>query len=106
VDRCTGLAGDFDFAAGVVDAVGDCGLRAVFVDGCGGLGKGGGVGVGVGDIVGPVWAAECRTMLEMSSAEGERCLRRAWSVEVVTRSLERRSSKVWKELRQVLPCNF
>jgi hypothetical protein len=69
VDGCAGLAGNFDFAAGVVDAVGDCGLGAVFVDGCGGLRKGGGVGVGVGDIVGPVWAAGWQELLVMSARE-------------------------------------
>ena len=64
---CAGLPSDFDFAAGVIDAVGDCGLGAVFVDSCGWLGNGCGVDVGVRDIVGPVWAAECVTMSAMTS---------------------------------------
>ena len=39
VDSGASLAGDFDFPTGVVDAVGDCGLGAVFVDGGSRLGR-------------------------------------------------------------------
>jgi hypothetical protein len=59
VDCCASLAGNFDAAAVIIEFVRDCGLRAIFVDGCDRGGEGCLVcdGIGFRDIIGPVRAA-------------------------------------------------
>jgi len=80
VDGCADFASYFDFAAGVVDAVGNCGLGAIFIDGCGGLREGVWVSVGIGNVISPVWAAIVSAELAIRSKKEERCwLSRWWS---------------------------
>lgn len=73
MDGCAEFASYFDFAAGVVDAVGNCGLGAIFIDSCGGLREGVGVSVGIRNIISPVWAAIVRAELAMTSKNEEGC---------------------------------
>jgi hypothetical protein len=80
VDGCADFASYFDLAAGVVDAVGNCGLGAIFIDDCGGLREGVWVSVGIGNVISPVWAAIVSVGLAMRSKKEERCwLSRWWS---------------------------
>jgi hypothetical protein len=80
VDGCADFASYFDLAAGVVDAVGNCGLGAIFIDDCGGLGEGVWVSVGIGNVISPVWAAIVSAELAMRSKNEEGCwLSRWWS---------------------------
>jgi hypothetical protein len=73
VDGCADFASYFDFATGVVDAVGNCGFSAILIDGCGGLREGVGVSVGIGNIISPVWAAIMSAELAMGSENEEGC---------------------------------
>jgi hypothetical protein len=73
VDGCAEFASYFNFAAGVVDAVGNCGLGAIFIDSCDRLREGVGVGVGIGNIISPVWAAIMRVELAMGLKNEEVC---------------------------------
>ena len=71
MDGCAEFASYFNFAAGVVDAVGNCGLGAIFIDSCGRLREGVGVSVGIGNIVSPIWAAIMRAELAVRSENEE-----------------------------------
>jgi len=80
VDGCADFASYFDLAAGVVDAVRNCGLGAIFIDDCGGLREGVWVSVGIGNVISPVWAAIVSAELAIRSKKEERCwLSRWWS---------------------------
>jgi hypothetical protein len=71
VDGCAEFASYFNFAAGVVDAVGNCGLGAIFIDSCDRLREGVGVSVGIGNIVSPIWAAMMRAELAVKPKNEE-----------------------------------
>jgi len=73
VDGCADFASYFDFAAGVVDAVGNCSLGAIFIDDCGGLREGVWVSVGIGNVISPVRAAIMSEELAMRSKNEDGC---------------------------------
>jgi hypothetical protein len=102
VDGCADFASYFDFAAGVVDAVGNCGLGAIFIDDCGGLRKGVWVSVGIGNVISPVWAAIVSAELAMRSKNEEVC-----GLSMVEWKLRRRTTmKSWHRQIALLPCSF